>query len=74
MVVGLGLMISSWAVVLLTVIGVIPPSLILNLGAYMASVFGLLVGMFGALQFARGPRRSRGSGAVDREEDGSGRK
>lgn len=53
MAVGLALLLASWVVVLLMVIGRIPSSLLLSLGAYAASVVGLAVGLFGVVQYVR---------------------
>jgi hypothetical protein len=61
---GFVLMAGSWLVVLLMVIGEIPPSFLLTLGAYGVSLAGLILGIFGAGQYIRG---RRGSGESDEE-------
>ncbi len=50
------LLVASWLVLLLMVIGRIPPSLPLSLSAYAASVAGLAIGVFGVARHIR--RRS----------------
>jgi len=57
MAVGFALLVASWLVLLLMVIGVIAPSLLLSMGAYAASVAGLVIGLFGVVQYVR--KRSR---------------
>lgn len=54
---GLVLLLASWLAILLMVIGQISPSLVLSLGAYVASVAGLAVGLFGVVQYVRGRPR-----------------
>jgi membrane associated rhomboid family serine protease len=60
MVAGFVLLLGSWLVILLMVIGEITPSLLLSLGAYAASVAGLAIGLFGVAQYARERSRRRG--------------
>lgn len=50
---GLVLLVVSWLVILLMVIGQITASLLLSLGAYAASVAGLAIGLFGVVQYVR---------------------
>ncbi|HEY6104221.1 MAG TPA: hypothetical protein VI007_13455 [bacterium] len=50
------LLVASWLVLLLMVIGRIPPSLLFSLGAYAASISGLAIGVFGVARHIR--RRS----------------
>lgn len=50
------LLVASWLVLLLMVIGRIPSSLLLSLGAYAASIAGLAIGIFGVARQIR--RRS----------------
>ena len=57
MAVGFALLVASWLVLLLMVIGEIAPSLLLSMGAYAASVAGLVIGLFGVVQYVR--KRSR---------------
>ena len=57
MAVGFALLVASWLVLLLMVIGAIAPSLLLSMGAYAASVAGLVIGLFGVVQYVR--KRSR---------------
>jgi len=57
MAVGFALLVASWLVLLLMVIGEITPSLLLSMGAYAASVAGLIIGLFGVVQYVR--KRSR---------------
>jgi len=55
------LLLASCLVLLLMVIRVIAPSLLLSLAAYAASLGGLIVGIFGAVDYSRRARReSRG--------------
>jgi hypothetical protein len=58
MAVGFVLLVSSWFVLLLMVIRQIPPDIFLSMAAYVASLAGLIVGLFGVSQYAR---RGRGS-------------
>ncbi len=53
MALGFALLVASWLVILLMVIGRIASSLLLSLGAYAASVAGLAVGLFGVIQHVR---------------------
>lgn len=53
MAVGFVLLMASWLVVLLMVIGQIAPSLLLSFAAYAASVAGLTVGLFGVVEYVR---------------------
>ena len=50
------LLAASWLVLLLIVIGRLPSSLPLSLGAYAASIAGLAIGVFGVARHIR--RRS----------------
>jgi hypothetical protein len=59
MAVGLVLLLAAWTVLLLMVIRMLEPSLLLSLGAYAASVTGLVIGLFGAGAYARGRSRHR---------------
>lgn len=59
-VVGVALLVGSWLVILLMVIGQIAPSLLLSLGAYASSVAGFIVGLLGIAQYARGRSREDG--------------
>lgn len=52
-VVGSSLLIASWVVLLLMVIGQIPRHLLLSLVAYGISVAGLAVGIFGVFLYVR---------------------
>jgi hypothetical protein len=56
MVIGFVLLVGSWLVLLLTVIKFIEPSFLLSLIAYAASVAGLVIGLFGIVQYARHAR------------------
>ncbi len=56
MVIGFALLLVSWLVLLLTVIKLIAPSLPLILIAYATSVAGLVIGLFGTVQFVRHAR------------------
>lgn len=58
MVIGLVLLLASWLVLLMMVIKLIAPSMPLSLIAYAASVGGLAIGVFGAIQYARHERRA----------------
>ncbi len=63
-VIGFTLLLGSWLVLLLTVIKLIPPSFLLSLVAYGASVAGLVIGLLGTVQYVRHARdntRHRGS-------------
>ena len=60
MALGFALLVASWLVILLMVIGQITPSLLLSMGAYGATVAGLTVGFFGVAQYVR---RSRHEGS-----------
>lgn len=51
--VGLALLAVSWLVLLLMVIGQIAPGLVLSLGAYAASVAGLVLGLLGVAMHVR---------------------
>jgi hypothetical protein len=51
MVFGGALLLVSWAVLLLMVLRRLPPSVLLSLLAYGASVAGLGLGVFGAAQY-----------------------
>lgn len=62
MAVGGGLLLAAWTVLLLMVIRRLEPSLVLSVGAYAASVAGLVIGLFGAGQYARGRSRGRDPG------------
>lgn len=53
---GLALLLGSWAVIFLMVLGVIGKSFPLSLGAYAVSLAGFGIGMFGAINYARGRR------------------
>jgi hypothetical protein len=59
---GFTLLLAAWLVLLLMVIRRIEPSLVLSIGAYAASLAGLVVGLFGAVQYVRGraPREKPG--------------
>lgn len=57
MVVGGVLLVASCLILLLMVIRVIPPNLLLSLVAYGASLAGLILGIFGGVEYARRPRR-----------------
>lgn len=52
------LVVASCLALLLMVIRTIPPSLALSLLAYAASVGGLVIGIFGAVQYVRHERRT----------------
>lgn len=57
MIAGFALQLAGWLVILFMVIGLLSPSLLLSLGAYAASVSGLIVGLLGAgLYVVRGRR------------------
>ena len=56
-VVGLVLLMLSWLVLLLMVIGRVAAGFLLAFGAFAASVVGLGIGLFGALQHGRDLRR-----------------
>jgi len=56
LVIGLMLLAGSWLVLLLTVIKVISSSIWLSLIAYAISVVGLVVGLFGTVQYVRHTR------------------
>jgi len=61
MVFGGALLVASCLVLLLMVIRAIAPSLLLSLVVYGASLGGLVIGIFGAVEYAhRGRRESRG--------------
>lgn len=53
MVLGAGLLAASWMTLLLMVIGELPRHLLLSLGAYVASVVGISLGMFGVVLYVR---------------------
>ncbi len=57
MAVGGGLLLAAWIVLLLMVIRRLEPNLLLSVGAYAASVAGLVIGLFGAGQYVRGRSR-----------------
>lgn len=57
MVLGFMLLLASWFVLFFMVVRLIPPSFLLSLGAYAASLGGLVIGIFGAIQHARQERR-----------------
>ena len=46
------LLLTSWLVLLLLTIGLLPPSLPLALLTYAGSVAGLTIGVFGAVRYA----------------------
>jgi hypothetical protein len=52
------LLVASCLVLLLMVIRVIPSSLLLSLVAYTASLGGIVVGIFGAVEYARHSSRA----------------
>jgi hypothetical protein len=56
---GSALLVVSWMMLLLMVIGQIPRHLLLSVAAYAASVAGFAVGMFGVVMYVR---RRRGPG------------
>ncbi len=56
MVVGFGLLLAGWLVLLLMVVGRIAPGFLLSFGAYATSVAGLVIGLFGAAAYARHSR------------------
>ncbi len=56
MVIGFTLLLGSWLALLLTVIHLIPPSLLLSLVAYGTSVAGLIIGLLGTVQYVRHAR------------------
>lgn len=56
MAIGLTLLVGSWLVLLLTVSRLIASSFALSLTAYGASVVGLVIGLFGAVQYVRNAR------------------
>ncbi len=56
MVIGFGLLLGSWLVLLLTVIKLIAPSYLLILIAYATSVAGLVIGLFGTVQYVHQAR------------------
>lgn len=56
MALGFALLVASWLVILFMVIRLIEPSLLLSMGAYAASVAGLVVGLLGVAQYVRGER------------------
>jgi membrane associated rhomboid family serine protease len=63
-VIGFTLLLGSWIVLLLTVINLIPRSLLLSLIAYGTSVVGLVIGLLGTVHYvrdARGDTRHRRS-------------
>jgi hypothetical protein len=62
MVAGFVLLLASWLVILLMVIGQIIPSLLLSLGAYAGSVAGLVVGLLGVARYLQGRLPRDGSG------------
>ncbi len=51
--IGLVMLLGSWAVLFLNVLTVLPPSLGLSIGAYSASTAGLFVGVLGAAGYVR---------------------
>ena len=53
---GLAMMLGSWAVIFMVVLGVISNSFLLSLGAYAASLAGFGIGMFGVVHYVRGRR------------------
>ncbi len=55
-VIGFTLLLGSWIVLLLTVINLIPRSLLLSLIAYGTSVVGLVIGLLGTVQYVRHAR------------------
>jgi len=61
MALGLGLLLAAWLVILLMVIRSIPPNLALAVAAYAASLTGLVLGLFGGMQYIRGRSRHDGS-------------
>lgn len=56
---GGALLLGAWLVLLLMVIHQLPASLPLAMGAYAASLVGLVIGLFGAVQYVQYARRSR---------------
>ncbi|OLD61465.1 MAG: hypothetical protein AUI83_00760 [Armatimonadetes bacterium 13_1_40CM_3_65_7] len=56
-VVGLVLLMLSWLVLLLMVIGRVASGFLLTFGAFAVSVVGLGIGLFGAVQHRRDLRR-----------------
>jgi hypothetical protein len=57
MALGMALLLAAWLVLMLMVIGQIERSLLLSVGAYAASLVGLVIGLFGAGLYVR--ERSR---------------
>lgn len=56
LVIGFILLLGSWLVLFLTVVKVVAPGFLLSLMAYAASVAGLVIGLFGAIQYLRHAR------------------
>ena len=56
-VLGFVLLLASWFVLFFMAVRLIPASFLLSLGAYAASLGGLVIGIFGAVQYARATRR-----------------
>jgi hypothetical protein len=57
---GSALLVVSWMLLLLMVIGQIPRHLLLSVAAYAASVAGFAVGMFGVVLYVHRGRRGPG--------------
>lgn len=74
MTVGFLLMSAGWVVLLLMVIGEVSSTLSLSFGAYGASVAGLSLGLFGAMQYARGRAGCRPPEKDDGRTDGEGQR
>ena len=55
-VIGFILLLGSWLVLFLTVVKAVAPGFLLSLIAYAASVAGLVIGLFGAIQCLRHAR------------------
>lgn len=53
---GAALLLASWAVIFLMVLGVIGKSFPVALGAYAASLAGFMLGMFGVVNYVRARR------------------
>ena len=53
---GLALLLAGWALAVLMVMGVLPPSYPVAFAAYGASVVGLALGVYGLMQHARAGR------------------
>lgn len=49
-------LVVGWAVLLLIVIRMIPPSILLSIAAYALSFIGFLVGLFGVIEYRRDER------------------